>query len=384
MIWRWLPLVSWCWLRCLGCSWTARSAAASRAPAALCPTRKWHHRGQSWASATAPGPAWCPCRWWTWLLVAAPSARSHLQGNTRRSYEILKLNTDKFKQSDTSQCLLSLSVPVLVCLSAVLLVRPGSSSSSSSFRISLTLFTVLMLPLHSDISFAWTHNKTHVNLKLAQFESVTLHLEDLQVLTYPRWWKGVLVVCVGDEFSPRRISRRTRFLSGEPGWCQLGGSVTDFTEEREREWTCWIKKKRDENKPYHNLTCIKYPSYTCKKKEKKNLKHNHRSEKHPLKQHASLTFMWLFWKWKVAVQHVHIWKSRCKRVINTVSVNELRDEVFRVQLEGLGCGSISTQWGRRMQQAERLPEAAVTALTVALMNESELSVTFTSGRETPA
>lgn len=158
MIWRWLPLVSWCWLRCLGCSWTARSAAASRAPAALSPTRKWHHRGQSWASATAPGPAWCRCRWWTWLLVAAPSARSHLQGNTRRSYEILKLNTDKFKQSDTSQCLLSLSVPVLVCLSAVLLVRPGSSSSSSSFRISLTLFTVLMLPLHSDISFAWTHN----------------------------------------------------------------------------------------------------------------------------------------------------------------------------------------------------------------------------------
>lgn len=153
--------------------------------------------------------------------------------------------------------------------------------------------------------------------------------------------------------------------------------------EREREWTCWIKKKRDENK-YHNLTCIKYPSYTCKKKEKKNLKHNHRSEKHPLQHHASLTFMWLFWKWKVAVQHVHIWKSRCKRVINTVSVNELRDEVFRVQLEGLGCGSISTQWGRRMQQAERLPEAAVTALTVALMNESELSVTFTSGRETPA
>lgn len=51
---------------------------------------------------------------------------------------------------------------------------------------------------------------------------------------------------------------------------------------------------------------------------------------------------------------------------------------------GLGCGSISTQWGRRMQQAERLPEAAVTALTVALTNESELSVTFTSGRETPA
>lgn len=234
------------------------------------------------------------------------------------------------------------------------------------------------------LTSALPEHTTQTKLKLAQFESVTLHLEDLQVLTYPRWWKGVLVVCVGDEFSPRRISRGTRFLSGEPGWCQLGGSVTDFTEEREREWTCWIKKKRDENK-YHNLTCIKYPSYTCKKrKEKKNQKHNHRSEKHPLKQHASLTFMWIFWKWKVAVQHVHIWKSRCKRVINTVSVNELRDEVFRVQLEGLGCGSISTQWGRRMQQAERLPEAAVTALTVALTNESELSVTFTSGRETSA
>lgn len=39
---------------------------------------------------------------------------------------------------------------------------------------------------------------------------------------------------MGDELRPRMISRGTRFLSGEPGWCQLGGSVTDFTEERER------------------------------------------------------------------------------------------------------------------------------------------------------
>lgn len=36
---------------------------------------------------------------------------------------------------------------------------------------------------------------------------------------------------------------------------------------------------------------------------------------------------------------------------------------------------------RCMQEAERLPEAAFTALTVALRNDSELSVTFTSGRE---
>lgn len=300
----------------------------------------------------------------------------------RRSYETLKLNTDKFKQSDTSQCLLSLSVPVLVCLSAVLLVRPGSSSSSSSFRISLTLLTALMLPLHSDISFAWTHTKTHVNLKLAQFESVALRWEDLQVLTYPRWWKGVLVVCVGDEFSPRRISRGTRFLSGEPGWCQLGGSVTDFTEERER---MDMLNKNEEGWNHtipqsymHQVSVI----YMQKKKKTKIKNTNTEVKKH--QRHASLTFMWIFWKWKVAVQHVHIWKSRYKRVINTGSVNELRDEVFRAQLEGLGCGSISTQWGRRMQQAERLPEAAVTALTVALTNESELSVTFTSGRETSA
>jgi len=34
-----------------------------------------------------------------------------------------------------------------------------------------------------------------------------------------------------------------------------------------------------------------------------------------------------------------------------------------------------------MQEAESLPEAAFTALTVALTNESELSVTFTSGRK---
>ena len=37
-----------------------------------------------------------------------------------------------------------------------------------------------------------------------------------------------------------------------------------------------------------------------------------------------------------------------------------------------------------MQQAERLPEATFTAPTVALTNDSELSVTFTSGRETSA
>lgn len=56
---------------------------------------------------------------------------------------------------------ISVCVPVLVCLLAVLLVRPASSSSSSSFSMSLTLFTLSMLPLHSDISFAWTHRYTH-------------------------------------------------------------------------------------------------------------------------------------------------------------------------------------------------------------------------------
>lgn len=76
-----VPSVSWCWPRCLGCRWTARSAAASPAPAAPCPTRKWPHRGRSSASATAAGPAWRLCRCWTSALAAAPSARSHLQRN---------------------------------------------------------------------------------------------------------------------------------------------------------------------------------------------------------------------------------------------------------------------------------------------------------------
>lgn len=49
------------------------------------------------------------------------------------------------------------------------------------------------------------------------------------------------MVCEGDELRPRMISREPRFLSGEPGWCQLGGSVTDFTEDRERRG---LKKER--------------------------------------------------------------------------------------------------------------------------------------------
>lgn len=39
-------------------------------------------------------------------------------------------------------------------------------------------------------------------------------------------------MCVGDEL--RIISLGTRCLSGELGWCQLGGSVTDFTDDREK------------------------------------------------------------------------------------------------------------------------------------------------------
>lgn len=57
------------------------------------------------------------------------------------------------------------------------------------------------------------------------------------------------MVCVGDELRPRMISRGTRFRSGEAGWCQLGGSVTDFTEEREREKTFSkgsVKRRKNE------------------------------------------------------------------------------------------------------------------------------------------
>lgn len=45
----------------------------------------------------------------------------------------------------------------------------------------------------------------------------------------------MLVVCVGHELRAWMISRGICFLSGEPGRCQLGGSVTDFTEETEEK-----------------------------------------------------------------------------------------------------------------------------------------------------
>lgn len=130
----------------------------------------------------------------------------------------------------------------------------------------------------------------------------------------------MLVVCVGDEFSPRRISRGTRFLSGEPGWCQLGGSVTDFTEDRERENV--LDEKGRGMKPQH--ITILHASGICQihaKKKKRTKMKNTITEVTNISIMQDSRFCILKMKSCSAA------RPRLQvKVQNTVCVNEVRDE----------------------------------------------------------